>query len=577
MRAMRRSWYLALTAVTAACGITDVQAPALQLDEEIGEPFVESLDAAALESVVQAGSAEFELVLLEDGLTAAELSVRTDDLGEDEEVRSQVAAFTQGRLMLHLGGIEVTLRPDTRFWIGEDPVSGEAFAHRVQENLSSGVATPLVARRLAVDWPQAPEDGTFVANDVTVGGDGSPGLRLRVGPGNLARVSNPTGLEPDAWLKVLGRNLRLRLRDGTTNAFRHRHRFDRVVEFDGAVASIDLKAGTLRTTEGVTIRVSGRTDVVRRRGHARSLRAAAEALEEGHRVHVRGLGVVQEDRGRLLALRIALKIEEVEREPVVIEFEGVVTDVEPGDVGMIVTLAGGTTVLVGPDAEVLAADEHSPASIEEVVDALAAGREVVARGRGEVLVEHPVRLRGLRVVFESEAPAEQLPTFVGTADYVSFDGSVVLVDGTILMVTSATEVVAADARSPASVQELLDMLDVNRRVDVSGVGTLDAAGQFTAVRLVLTAVVGSFDLDVLAIDPDAGGLILAGGSFALLTQATVITAVGSGPTDLFGVDAALAGGASVRARGTGYLRGRTTAPGDPENYEVIAVEFEQTP
>ncbi len=48
MRTLMRRWYLGLLPLIAACDITEVQAPALPLEEEVGEPFVESLDAATL-------------------------------------------------------------------------------------------------------------------------------------------------------------------------------------------------------------------------------------------------------------------------------------------------------------------------------------------------------------------------------------------------------------------------------------------------------------------------------------------------------------------------------------------------
>jgi hypothetical protein len=94
---------------------------------------------------------------------------------------------------------------------------------------------------------------------------------------------------------------------------------------------------------------------------------------------------------------------------------------------------------------------------------------------------------------------------------------------------------------------------------------------------VLTAVVATFDVDVLMIDPDSGGLFLVDGSFALLTAATIVTAVGNAPTDLVGIDAAIAAGDRVRARGTGFVRGRFTNPGSADNYEVIAIEYELIP
>jgi hypothetical protein len=377
------------------------------------------------------------------------------------------------------------------------------------------------------------------------------------------------------WLKVLGRHIGLRFRDGTTNASRHRHHYPRVVGFEGDVVAIDLEARTLELEGGKTIRITGRTDFARGRGHARSLRAAAEALGEGRRVKARGLGVTQERNGRVMALRISLKVESVP-EPVVVEFEGVVADVVTSNAVTMLALANGTMVEVRTTTELVAADEHSPSNLDELRAALEDGREVVARGTGKLLQSEPRLLDGVRVVLAADAPEpeEEFEAFGGVANFVSFDGSVVLVDGTAVMVTNTTLVVAGNANSPTSIQELVAMLDENRRVEVSGEGVRDEAEQLVAVRLVLTARVATFDVDVLMIDPDSGGLFLVDGAFALLTGSTVVTAVGNAPTDLVGIDAALGAGDRVRARGTGFVRGRT---GPETNYEVIAVEFELMP
>jgi hypothetical protein len=307
------------------------------------------------------------------------------------------------------------------------------------------------------------------------------------------------------------------------------------------------------------------------------LRAAAEALDDGLGVRALGLGVTERNGG-LLALRVALKLEAAESEPVIAEFEGVVVDVRPADLGTMVELANGTVVRVRATTELVAVDEHSPGSLDELEQALDDGREVVARGRGEVESQQPLVLDGLRIELRSEAPPEEeLDSFAGTVDYVSFDGSIVLTDGTVVVLTTTTPLTGADADSPATLEELMTALDQNRRVQLRGEGTFDAELQVTAAWVELTAVVSTFDLDVLAIDPDSGGLILAGGSFALLTDSTVITAVNGGPTDLGGVDAALGSGDQVRARGRGFVRGRFVIPGEADDYEVIAVEFEVMP
>jgi len=580
MRTLTRRWYLGLLPLIAACGITDVQAPALSFDEEVGEPFVEALDAATLQSLVQTGEVEVELFLLEDGATVGEIAVRTESLSADERIQSRIAALdeaNEGRLTLDLASLAVTFHAGTRFWVGDDAVSRAQFYERVRTELSQGRHAAVVVEREAPTSAQGPTDARFVASDVVLGGDGTPSLRLKVdrdnlGGEDLGSVAGISGPSPDLWLRVLGHHVGLRFHDGTTHASRHRHNYPRVVGFEGNVVAVDLEARTVELQGGRTIRVTNRTDFVRGRGFVRSLRAASEALAQGRRVKARGLGVTQERDGRMLALRMALKVESAP-EPVVVEFEGVVVDVVDGNGVPMLSLANGTTVKVRTTTELVAADDVSPSNLDELRDALADGREVFARGTGKLLQAEPRLLDGVRVVLEAEAPApeEQFEVLTGVIDYVSFDGSVVLIDGTAVVVTNATQVVAGNSNSPTTIQELVATLDQNRRVEVGGEGVRDEAGQLVAVRLVLTALVVTFDVDVSMIDPDSGGLFLVDGSFALLTGSTVVTAVGNAPTDLVGIDAALAAGDRVRARGTGFVRGRS---GPASNYEVIAVEFE---
>lgn len=476
-----------------------------------------------------------------------------------------------------LGDLEIAFGADTRFWLGDDQVSRSAFADEVRGRLASGQMAPVVAERGARLSPQDPEDGRFVARDVALEGDGTPSLRVKVGRRNLEVVPNASGDQPDGWLRVFGHRMRLRMRDGTTRAECHR----RLEEFSGQIASVNLDARTFTLADGPTVRVSRRTSFVRGEDHVRSLRAVAEALEAGSHVLARGHGAVERRDGRLLALRVALEVEEaVEEEPVLMEFEGVVAGVQQSPSATETTLlllADGTSVQVGSATDILGADDVSPGSLAQLVEALEAGREVRAWGSGHVMGEDPLVLEGLRVVLQSDAPEDGLDEFAGTVYYVSDGGAVILIDGTAVLVTDETEVLAADARSPASLEELLAMLDLGRRIDASGVGRFETEENVVAVRLVLAAQVEDFDLDVVAIDPYSGGLFLEDDSFVLLTEGTVVTAVGDGPTDLVGVDEALYNGDRVRVRGSGYLIGANPVPGEPLSLEALEVEFERIP
>jgi hypothetical protein len=586
MRLSKR-WHLGLLPIVAACGITDVEESSLNLDEEIGEPFVETLDAAGLQAIVEAADADFEVTFDED-LTALQVSVFTETALRDERLQGRVAAIDEehSSIVLQAGDLMASWNGQTRFWIGEEPVSYAVFAAKVREELAAGRNAPVFAERPAREAAQGPDDASFVADEFVLGGDGTPSLRVRVGRGNLepdagpaavsslSGVASMSGSRPDAWLRVLGRAVRILVREGITHAVCHRHHYDRVVDVRGQVASIDLDRRKLTLSDGRVVRITARTDFVRKQGYARSLRAAAEAMASGNGVHARVLGVVERE-SRMLALWIALEIVPAEEEPVVMEFEGVVTAAHTAEGATVLSLADGSSVRLGAGTEVVAADADSPSSAEELMLVLDEGREVVARGTGRVASEGPLVLDGVRVVLEAEAPAGEVPTIVGIADNVAADGSVMLLDGTRVVVTSATTVMGADADSPANAGELMAMLDLDRRVEVLVFGTVDGPTQVTAARLVLRAVVRTFDVDVVSIDFDFGRLFFEGGAEGQLTESTTITAVGDGPTDLAGVDEVLAAGDRVRARGRGFLMGRAPIPDASDTYQVIAVEFDR--
>jgi hypothetical protein len=209
------------------------------------------------------------------------------------------------------------------------------------------------------------------------------------------------------------------------------------------------------------------------------------------------------------------------------------------------------------------------------MQALEDGREVIARGTGQVTSELPLVLKGLRVVLDADAPTGETPTVVGVADWVDVDGSLVLLDGTRVVVTGTTVVSGTDANSPSSFDELTPMLMEDLRIQALVFGTVDSPTQVIASRIVLRASVRAFNVDVLSIDYETGTLFFEGGTVGVLTSASVVTAVGDGPTDLIGVDEALGAGDRVHANGNGFVMGRADIPGVPASVRIIAVEFDR--
>ena len=93
------------------------------------------------------------------------------------------------------------------------------------------------------------------------------------------------------------------------------------------------------------------------------------------------------------------------------------------------------------------------------------------------------------------------------------------------------------------------------------------------VRIVLTAQVASFEMEVSAVDPFAPGLILENGAFVAVSAGTTTSGVDGAPADVFEVFGALEGGQRIRVRGTGYLTGNPN-PLEPDSYEGIELVFE---
>lgn len=466
VRTMLRLPAVALLLTLGACGSNDLLGPSEQ-----GGPFVQQLQLAGFEESVLAGPAQVEVALLSGGLTARELAVRLEGQAPEERIQSRIVALNPseggGSVTVALGELRISFDAETRFWIQGDEVSREAFVEEVGGALAEGHQPPVVAERPVPHEPQGADDASFVARGVALTGEGSPSIRLNVDADNLEILATPQGDEPDAWLVLLGLRIQIRVRDGTTELESHNHDFERVEDFEGRVASVNLDAGSFTLESGTVVRVLDRTEVLQEEGLLRSLAGVAEALGAEQAVVAWGRGGVEGvEPLRLAALKVAFKVRD-EEEPAVEEFEGVVASVDLE--ASTFTLGDGTVVAISDATEVVAGSDHSPHTLQGVVEALEAGRRVVSWGHGAFEdVEH--RLAAARVVFKT--PIEDFEQAVVAVDLQA--ASLTLESGWVVRLTGETEVLAADDVSPSTLDGVHEALGAGAGVRAWGWGFVEA-------------------------------------------------------------------------------------------------------
>lgn len=556
MKHLLRIAALAAVALATGCGVSDLVGP----DEAI-DAYVESLDLPSFQSLMASEELQVEVVVLPGGLTAGRLVVRPSRSAEEERVQSRAVAISGdvlgGRVTLLLGELDIAFDPSTRFWIGDHEVGMEDFLAEVRADLEEGQEPGIVAERPVPAMPQDPDDGSFLAAAIAVTGDGAARLRLEVDADNLELTAEPSGDEPDGWLDVLGLQIQLRVRDGMTELESHDHDFEEVEDFEAVVASVSLDARTVTLADGVVVRLVDRTRIATGERLIGSLEGVAEAVALGGEVVAWGEGAVRSEEPPVLeALKIAFA-ERTDEEPHGEEFEGVVAGVSP-DAGTF-ELADGTVVRIVEGTELVAYDDHSPSSLGGVVEALDAGMEVLTWGSGEVASEEPLTIEGARVVFKAREPDQARSEFEGAVARVELvEGAVVMDDGTKIVVTDDTEVVAYHDQSPPTLEALAAALEDGVFVRAWGAGVVGSEEPIVIVadRIVLRAVVEDFERDVEEIDATAGTVVLEGGWLLTLTETTGVAAADeSSPSTLEGAAEALAAGDRVRVWGWGFVTG----------------------
>ena len=273
---------IALTALSATACSTDATGPSTP------PPEGQTLSMSQFDSALGTGTTRIQITLLSGGLVAREVEVEPDDA--EEKIVSAATAIdpVEGTLTLELGGLTLRYGASTRFRTAtESQVTRSEWEASIQAALAGGQRPPIEARRNPPASPQAPSDPAFVAADLRLADQpGDPKIEIYVDADNLESVAAPP---PLALLRVLGLAIeitsgtRLGTGTGTTPAG--------IVEFQGAVASVNPGEGAFTLADGTVIRVPAGT-IFDPLGDLFSLQAMADAVASGALVRAEGRGTV---------------------------------------------------------------------------------------------------------------------------------------------------------------------------------------------------------------------------------------------------------------------------------------------
>ena len=376
--------------------------------------FSQDVSLPAFQSHLVTGPARVEVRVIPGTLIARRVEIEEPgQMSHPEEVRSAVTAISaradQGTLMLALGGLQIGFTSATRFRPddADDDHSNMAladFVARVQAELAAGRHPVVKARRVPPAQPQAPTDASFTASELQLDeGSNHPLIRMNVTAANLVTNQTPP---PDAWLKLLGLSVELRVSDDTTRLAVESPELEGVREFHGMVQSVDQAAGTVTLQDGTIVRIVAGTTFEPKEGdaddHLTSLAAVQAALTAGQPVKAEGEGLVESTSPLTFdAIKVEFEVEEMEHPPVpgaVVEFQDAVASVDVA--GSTVTLMGGAVVRVTAST-VIDPDSDLP-TLQAVADSLAAHVRVQADGHATVdALGPPLQLTARDVKFET--------------------------------------------------------------------------------------------------------------------------------------------------------------------------------
>ena len=293
--------------------------------------FFRNVSLTDLQNSLKTGTARVEVSIIPGGLVARRVEIeQAKEIAKPEEVRGQITAITwsggHGIATLKVGGLQIAFDSSTSFHPRLSPSNPEGtaghghhgkptvadFVTRIQAQLAAGHHAGVTARRNPAAQPQAPDDASFTASELQFdGGADHPFVALNVSAASL--TTNPAP-PPDAWLKLLGFQLELRVSDRTTQLKIENPRLQGVRGFEGIVQAVDQTGGTVTLEDGTIIRIVAGTELEPKAGpddnRLTSLADVAAALAAGKTVGAEGKGLVDATSPLTLdAIKIEFEVE----------------------------------------------------------------------------------------------------------------------------------------------------------------------------------------------------------------------------------------------------------------------------
>ena len=422
-----------------------------ELDQVLTEPVRVQVALYAGERLAR----EVELSPEQTGREAEAIGSRITDLAVAEGV---------GTLTLSLGGLQVAFDRETWFRAGDAELGIEDFIAEVEADLAAGLTPWVLIKRAPRDVPQAPDDGTFWAARIALGGErDGEWLSLDVDGDNLRIVDTPP---PDAVLMVLGIEIDLSVSDGRTVIEAPEEHGDREVEFEGMVREVGVREGIVVLSDNRRIQVVDATHLFVGDDAIESLEPVARALEAGLTVFAWGHGVIADgdgDRPIIVGRVVNFAFSDTPNDVV---FEGQVREVGVGE-GLVVLRDGQHVRVV--DATRMAIGDQAIESLEPIAAALEQGATVFARGEGTVVTEGDRRVivaQVIKFVIE-EDPGDRVVDYEGAITEVDVEaGLLVIGDGVLIQLVEET--VVEFTGDLTSLQDVADLVAQEIRVVVYG-------------------------------------------------------------------------------------------------------------
>lgn len=246
---------------------------------------------------------------------------------------------------------------------------------------------------------------------------------------------------------------------------------------------------------------------------------------------------------------------------VVEEFEGVVSSVRLDMASL--TLVDGTVISLVDRTQIADFNDHLLPSLTAVAEALEAGKEVVAFGKGAVESEEPLLLVAIKIGFEARMEGEEpVEDFEGFVNEVRLDaGSFVVSDGTVIRIVEGTEVVAYHDGGPTTLEGVAEALEDGYEVLAWGHGEVESEDPLTleGTRVVFKVREPhhgnrEFGGNVASVDLEAHTVVYDNGKTIVLTESTEIEGYNDfSPMSLEELAEALEYGYEIRSWGHGEV------------------------